>query len=68
VQIGTGKLNASGVATFTTSSLKAGKHSITAAYAGDATCLAGDSAPLTQTVNSTPTLGAAVLPLTRFVS
>jgi hypothetical protein len=49
--IGTGALNASGVATLTTSSLSGGQHLITASYPGDTNCLPGDSAPLTQTVN-----------------
>ena len=34
-QIGTGTLNSSGVATFSTSTLSVGTHSITAVYAGD---------------------------------
>src|SRR5207244_1312278 len=35
VEIGTGTLNANGVATFTTSSLSVGGHKITARYLGD---------------------------------
>jgi uncharacterized repeat protein (TIGR01451 family) len=47
--LGTGTL-ASGVASFTTSSLSVGSHSITAVYAGDATNAPSTSAVLTQTV------------------
>ena len=43
-------LNATGAATFTTSSLALGSHSITAAYSGDASNLASTSAGLTQTI------------------
>jgi hypothetical protein len=50
MQIGTGALVA-GVANFTTSSLTAGSHSITARYGGDPSNLASASAALTQTVS-----------------
>src|SRR6266403_5517724 len=53
MQIGTGTL-AAGTATFTTSSLAVGSHSITAKYGGDPNNVAGTSAALTQTV-SVPT-------------
>ena len=43
-QLGTAALNGSGVATFSTSSLAAGEHSIAAAYSGDANFLASTSA------------------------
>jgi hypothetical protein len=46
---------AGGSATFTTSSLTSGSHSITAVYSGDANNLASTSAPLTQTVNQSAT-------------
>jgi hypothetical protein len=48
--LGTGTLS-SGKATFTTSSLALGTHSITAVYGGSATYLASTSPTLTQTVN-----------------
>ena len=47
--LGSGTLTG-GVATFTTSSLAVGPHSITAAYAGDANFAAGVSSMLTETV------------------
>lgn len=50
VVLGTGTLNASGVATHTLSSLTVGAHSITAVYAGDADHVASVSKVLTQTV------------------
>jgi Bacterial Ig-like domain (group 3) len=49
--LGTGVVNASGVATFSTSSLAVGAHSITAYYAGDGNFSASTSAAITQTVN-----------------
>jgi uncharacterized repeat protein (TIGR01451 family) len=49
--LGSGTLNGSGVATFTTPSLAVGSHSITAAYAGDANNSPSTSAVLTQSVN-----------------
>jgi hypothetical protein len=52
--IGTGVLDATGVATFTTSALAAGAHSITAVFAGNADVSAVTSAVLTQTVNKLP--------------
>src|SRR5207302_10974806 len=48
--IGQGTLNASGVATFTTSILKPGPYKITAVYKGDASNLASTSAILYQGV------------------
>ncbi len=50
--LGTGTLNGSGVATYTTSSLAVGQHSITAAYGGDANNAGSTSSVLTQTVNA----------------
>jgi len=50
--IGTGSLNGSGVATFSTSTLSVGSHSITATYNGDTFDLASTSAVLTQSVNT----------------
>ena len=52
--IGTGTLDATGVATFTTSALAAGAHSITAVFAGNADVSAVTSSVLTQTVNKLP--------------
>ena len=49
-QIGTGTLNASGVATFATSTLAAGAHSITAAYGGDNVFGGSVSGVVTETV------------------
>jgi len=46
---------AGGSASFTTSTLTSGSHSITAVYSGDANNLASTSAPLTQTVNQSAT-------------
>jgi hypothetical protein len=50
--IGTGTTNASGVATFTTTSLALGGHSITAVYAGDNNYNTSTSSILSQTVNA----------------
>ncbi|HVT98174.1 MAG TPA: Ig-like domain-containing protein, partial [Acidobacteriaceae bacterium] len=68
-QIGTGTLAASGtttaVATFQTSTLAAGTHSITASYGGDANDFTSTSAALSETVNiatSTTTLAASANP------
>jgi hypothetical protein len=51
--LGTGPLNASREATFSTSSLTPGAHSITAVYAGTSSFASSTSAALTQTVSST---------------
>lgn len=48
--IGTGTLNAQGIATLTTSTLAPGSHTIVANYAGDGKASASVSAPLTLTV------------------
>ena len=50
--LGTGTLNASGVATFATSSLAVGQHSMTAVYSGDTNNAGSTSSVLTQTVNA----------------
>jgi len=54
-QIGTGTqyAYANGQATFTTSSLSVGSHSITAVYGGDTNFAASTSAALTETINAT---------------
>jgi len=49
--LGTGTLNANGLATFTTSSLPSGNHAITAVYGGDANNTRSTSPVLTQVVN-----------------
>ena len=49
--LGTATLNGSGQATFTTSTLAAGSHSITASYGGDANFKGSTSPKFTQTVN-----------------
>ena len=54
VVLGTGTLSGAGIATFTTSTLALGSHSITASYAGTSTFAASTSAALIQAVN-TPT-------------
>lgn len=53
--LGTGVPNAAGVATFTTSTLTSGSHSITASYPGDTNYSAGVSPVLTQVVGLVPT-------------
>ncbi len=49
-KLGSSSLNAAGQASFTTSSLAAGTHSITAVYGGSSTLLTSTSAALVQTV------------------
>jgi hypothetical protein len=48
--LGTATLNSSGIATFTTATLAAGSHSITATYSGDASDTASTSAAVAVTV------------------
>jgi hypothetical protein len=65
--LGTGNLNSSGVANFTTSILPAGIHSLTAVYGGNANFTGSTSPVLTQTVNkagSTTTLTSSINPST----
>ena len=50
--LGTGTLNGSGQATYNTSSLSTGSHSITAVYGGDTNFAGSTSSALTQTVNT----------------
>jgi Bacterial Ig-like domain (group 3)/MBG domain (YGX type)/FlgD Ig-like domain len=58
--LGTGTLNGSGVATFTTSTLSVATHSITAAYGGNANYTASTSSALSQSVGkASTTLGLA---------
>jgi hypothetical protein len=54
--LGTKALVGSGVASFSTSSLSVGSHTITASYAGDANSAASVSAVLTETVTGTTTV------------
>jgi Bacterial Ig-like domain (group 3) len=53
--LGTGVLNGSGAATFTSTALSVAVHSITITYPGDTDFLAGTSSPLAQTVNKAAT-------------
>lgn len=55
ITLGSSNLSASGVATFTGSSLAVGGHSITASYSGDAKDLASVSSVLSETVNKAAT-------------
>src|SRR5262249_2648376 len=52
--LGTSILNNSGQATFTTSALAVGSHTITASFGGDTTFLGSSSAPLTQRIDQPP--------------
>jgi hypothetical protein len=56
--LGTGTLNSSSQATFTTTLLTAGSHSITAVYGGDVNYAGSTSAVLTQTVSQAGTTTA----------
>jgi hypothetical protein len=51
--LGTGTMNAGGTATFTTTALTIGQHSITAVYSGDTNTQTSTSAILTQSVKQT---------------
>ncbi len=60
--LGTGTLNGSGVATYSTSSLSVGSHSITATYPGNSTFAASTSQAITVIVTAVPasfTIGAS---------
>ncbi len=54
--LGVGAINASGIATLTTSSLAIGSHSVTAVFSGDTNYSAVTSAVLVQVVSKVPTL------------
>jgi hypothetical protein len=56
--LGTGVLSATGVATFSTSLLSTGTHSLTAAYGGSTNANASTSTPIVQVVNLAPTIVA----------
>jgi hypothetical protein len=63
--IGSGTLNASAQATFTTSSLSGGNHTITATYGGDVNFAGSTSPAITETVNkgsSTSTVSSSLNP------
>lgn len=59
--LATATLNASGTATWSTSALPKGSHSIVAGYAGDATTAPSLSAPLTELVNDPTPSGTFTL-------
>jgi predicted secreted protein len=56
-QIGTGAVGAGGVATFATSALAQGSHSITAQYGGDSNYTGSTSTAVTQVVNAAAPIG-----------
>src|SRR6202034_1375532 len=58
--LGTGTLNGSGVATFSTSALTVGSHSITAVYGGDADFTASTSTAVSQVVDQDSTTSIVV--------
>jgi hypothetical protein len=65
--IGSGTVNASAQATFTTSALSGGNHTITATYGGDVNFAGSTSPAITQTVNkgsSTSTVSSSLNPST----
>ena len=53
--VGTGTLNASGIATFATSGLSVASHNLTVIYAGNASLAGSTSGTLTQVVNASAT-------------
>jgi hypothetical protein len=61
--LGTATLNASGVATYTTSSLPAGADSVTAVYPGNAGFAPSASSPLSETVNTAYTVTGPATPV-----
>ena len=63
-RLGTGTLGAGGAATFTTSSLSAASHSITAVYGGDANNAGSTSNAVTEVVNALPKPGAPSVSIT----
>ncbi|HEV8242068.1 MAG TPA: Ig-like domain repeat protein, partial [Thermoanaerobaculia bacterium] len=52
--LGSSALDASGIATFTTSALGTGSHAVSASYGGDSAFGASSSPPVTQVVNAAP--------------
>jgi hypothetical protein len=61
VSIGTGTLNASGIATLTTTALPVGTDGITASYPGDSSYAGSTSTPVTVTINAPLTATTTVL-------
>jgi hypothetical protein len=61
--LGTGTLNSSSVANFSTTSLAAGTHTITASYSGDANFAASTSTAVSVTVTAPPALTASTTTL-----
>lgn len=60
--LGSGTLNSSGVATFTTTTLAIGSHSLTAEYAGDASNAPSNSPMVTLTVTGSPDFSITLTP------
>jgi hypothetical protein len=60
-QLGTASLSNNGTATYTTSSLAAGNHSVTAVYSGDGNFLGGSSNPVTELIEA-PAISLSVNP------
>jgi hypothetical protein len=60
--LGTGTLNGSGVATFSTAALALGAHSVTAVYGGDTNNAGSTSAVVTVTVTAAQVLSATLTP------
>jgi plastocyanin len=60
LEIGSGSLNPSGVATFQTDALGEGDHPINAVYGGDSTHFSSSSSPVVQTVNPSASLHFSV--------
>ena len=58
--LGTGSVDGSGVATFTTSTLAVGSHSLSAVYSGDANFTGSTSSSVNQVVNQGGTTTALV--------
>jgi hypothetical protein len=66
--LGTAALDSTGAASFTTSSLPVGNHSITASYSGDSNFNAGTSSAFLQIVNlDVPTVTVSVSPNPSFI-
>jgi Bacterial Ig-like domain (group 3)/FG-GAP-like repeat len=59
--LGTGTLNSSGVATFSTAALTTGVHSVTAQYPGDATFSASTSPAISITINAAALIGTTTM-------
>ena len=66
--LGTSSLNGSEVATFATSSLAVGSHSLTASYVGDTNNSPSTSQPITLTVTGSPNFSIALTPASATVA